>query len=383
MLNNNNSNNNLQMQQQSEGHTSHFFHNQRFHYQNQHQPSEQTYFDQVLISNYGNSNEPTYTSSLYGNTRATTNNLLQSLHLENQYYKEEPIIPCATLSYGVNFNSSNSNAMSAHSCLADKKSSTLKKTAKYACITAATSSQEYINTAYDSFNNKSFANNDQIADESSHHHHHHNLYTSEQPMDYYNSHCTHTGGMSKNDEKINKKFGLSNEAVINRLRDKETKKENGHDRNDSWSKASDESDPFRNGATLRERNRMHILNDAFDELRKMVPKSNLNEHQRLSKIATLRLAILYINRLTFILSESGGCKPVDASLLPAPPRRRRRRKFPKVNPNESNNLELNNKIVHEGSSTSKEFSQKENNSEIVKIKNKCDKKKVKNSALLE
>ncbi len=33
---------------------------------------------------------------------------------------------------------------------------------------------------------------------------------------------------------------------------------------------------------------MHILNDAFDELRKIVPKSNLNEHQRLSKIATLR-----------------------------------------------------------------------------------------------
>lgn len=99
---------------------------------------------------------------------------------------------------------------------------------------------------------------------------------------------------------------------------------------DTFSKHSDESEQFRNGATLRERNRMHILNDAFDELRTIVPKSNLSEHQRLSKIATLRLAIHYIGALTNILQSSGGCKPVDPSLLPAAPRRRRRRKFLKV-----------------------------------------------------
>lgn len=99
---------------------------------------------------------------------------------------------------------------------------------------------------------------------------------------------------------------------------------------DTFSKHSDESEQFRNGATLRERNRMHILNDAFDELRTIVPKSNLSEHQRLSKIATLRLAIHYIGALTNILQSSGGCKPVDPSLLPAAPRRRRRRKFLKM-----------------------------------------------------
>lgn len=87
-----------------------------------------------------------------------------------------------------------------------------------------------------------------------------------------------------------------------------------------------QSNEFRNGATLRERNRMHILNDAFDELRKIVPKMNLSEHQRLSKIATLRLAIQYIDGLTRLLQTSGGCRPVDASLLPQPPRRRRKRK---------------------------------------------------------
>lgn len=98
---------------------------------------------------------------------------------------------------------------------------------------------------------------------------------------------------------------------------------------------SEDSDVSRNGATLRERNRMHILNDAFDELRKLVPKSNLSEHQRLSKIATLRLAIHYISALTRILQNSGGCRPVDPSLVPAPPRRRRRRKVVK---NESDEI---------------------------------------------
>ncbi|ESO84788.1 hypothetical protein LOTGIDRAFT_60576, partial [Lottia gigantea] len=53
----------------------------------------------------------------------------------------------------------------------------------------------------------------------------------------------------------------------------------------------------RDGATERERSRMHLLNDAFDQLRKVVPKSNLSEHQKLSKIATLRLAIHYISAL--------------------------------------------------------------------------------------
>jgi hypothetical protein len=89
---------------------------------------------------------------------------------------------------------------------------------------------------------------------------------------------------------------------------------------------SRESDLSRNGATLRERNRMHILNDAFDDLRKIVPKSNLSEHQRLSKIATLRLAIHYIGTLTKVLQNTGGILPLSPSLLPITPRRRRRKK---------------------------------------------------------
>ncbi len=88
----------------------------------------------------------------------------------------------------------------------------------------------------------------------------------------------------------------------------------------------EDNELFRSGATVRERNRMHILNDAFEELRHIVPKTSLSEHQRLSKIATLRLAIHYISALTNILMQTGGCEPVDASLLPAPPRRRRRRR---------------------------------------------------------
>ena len=57
--------------------------------------------------------------------------------------------------------------------------------------------------------------------------------------------------------------------------------------------------------TVRERNRMHALNEAFDELRRVVPKANLHDHQRLSKIATLRLAIHYISCLTQILDAHG------------------------------------------------------------------------------
>lgn len=121
----------------------------------------------------------------------------------------------------------------------------------------------------------------------------------------------------KNDEQIRKSFGILDEANQFFQRDKY-----------AGSKASEDSE-FRNGATLRERNRMHVLNDAFDDLRKIVPKTNLSEHQRLSKIATLRLAIQYIAGLTSILQKSGGCKPIDPSLLPAPPKRRRRRKIVK------------------------------------------------------
>jgi len=68
----------------------------------------------------------------------------------------------------------------------------------------------------------------------------------------------------------------------------------------------------------------------------------LNEHTRLSKILTLKKAIEYINDLTSILSETGGCKPVDASTLPAQPRRRRRRKFPKVSVNDDEAAIVNN-----------------------------------------
>ncbi|XP_052829165.1 heart- and neural crest derivatives-expressed protein 1 [Octopus bimaculoides] len=68
---------------------------------------------------------------------------------------------------------------------------------------------------------------------------------------------------------------------------------------------SKSTDSSREGATERERTRMHMLNDAFDDLRRVVPKSNLSEHQKLSKIATLRLAIHYISALASILKSTG------------------------------------------------------------------------------
>lgn len=76
--------------------------------------------------------------------------------------------------------------------------------------------------------------------------------------------------------------------------------------------------PVRSGATVRERTRMHMLNEAFDELRKVVPKSNLSEHQKLSKIATLRLAIHYISALSTLLKATGA-DPVHVLATISPP----------------------------------------------------------------
>lgn len=58
----------------------------------------------------------------------------------------------------------------------------------------------------------------------------------------------------------------------------------------------------RASATKRERARMHKLNNAYDKLRQVVPKIG-PDNERLSKIATLRLAIDYIDMLTNYLQQ--------------------------------------------------------------------------------
>ena len=55
----------------------------------------------------------------------------------------------------------------------------------------------------------------------------------------------------------------------------------------------------------RERARMHNLNSAYDELRKVLPNRHSHSHNdRLSKITTLRLAIDYIATLTNYLKDN-------------------------------------------------------------------------------
>ena len=49
---------------------------------------------------------------------------------------------------------------------------------------------------------------------------------------------------------------------------------------------------------------MHKLNRAFEELRKVIPKTSHNDDEKLSKIATLRLAIHYISVLSNILEQN-------------------------------------------------------------------------------
>uniref|UniRef100_A0A673HFE9 Fer3-like bHLH transcription factor n=1 Tax=Sinocyclocheilus rhinocerous TaxID=307959 RepID=A0A673HFE9_9TELE len=58
----------------------------------------------------------------------------------------------------------------------------------------------------------------------------------------------------------------------------------------------------RQAANIRERKRMFSLNEAFDRLRRKVP--SFAYEKRLSRIETLRLAIVYISFMTDILKNS-------------------------------------------------------------------------------
>ncbi|KAM6974391.1 pancreas transcription factor 1 subunit alpha-like [Tautogolabrus adspersus] len=58
----------------------------------------------------------------------------------------------------------------------------------------------------------------------------------------------------------------------------------------------------RQAANVRERKRMFSLNEAFDELRRKVP--TFAYEKRLSRIDTLRLAIIYISFMTDLLEQN-------------------------------------------------------------------------------
>ena len=82
------------------------------------------------------------------------------------------------------------------------------------------------------------------------------------------------------------------------------------DDDDCWSDSENQEPKrikrshVRVSATKRERARMHKLNNAYDKLRKVVPKLDCDgSNQRLTKIATLRLAIDYIGALTTFLGK--------------------------------------------------------------------------------
>ncbi|KAK6491381.1 fer3-like protein [Huso huso] len=58
----------------------------------------------------------------------------------------------------------------------------------------------------------------------------------------------------------------------------------------------------RHAANIRERKRMFSLNEAFDDLRKKVP--TFAYEKRLSRIETLRLAIVYISFMSELLKKN-------------------------------------------------------------------------------
>ncbi|XP_034560151.1 pancreas transcription factor 1 subunit alpha [Notolabrus celidotus] len=64
----------------------------------------------------------------------------------------------------------------------------------------------------------------------------------------------------------------------------------------------------RQAANVRERKRMFSLNEAFDELRRKVP--TFAYEKRLSRIDTLRLAIVYISFMTDLLEQTSHSSPM-------------------------------------------------------------------------
>ncbi|CAJ1083939.1 fer3-like protein [Xyrichtys novacula] len=64
----------------------------------------------------------------------------------------------------------------------------------------------------------------------------------------------------------------------------------------------------RQAANVRERKRMFSLNEAFDELRRKVP--TFAYEKRLSRIDTLRLAIVYISFMTDLLEQNSQNSPM-------------------------------------------------------------------------
>ncbi|VDN54980.1 unnamed protein product [Dracunculus medinensis] len=69
----------------------------------------------------------------------------------------------------------------------------------------------------------------------------------------------------------------------------------------------------RQKANYRERNRMHGLNRALDNLRQCVPLTT--QHQKLSKIETLRLARNYIAALNYILRSGTQPTPLEYAFM--------------------------------------------------------------------
>ena len=62
-------------------------------------------------------------------------------------------------------------------------------------------------------------------------------------------------------------------------------------------------------ANMRERNRMHVVNFAFDRLREVVPSYPAN--RKLSKIETLKMACSYIQELTNLLKSNAVVQGTD------------------------------------------------------------------------
>lgn len=92
------------------------------------------------------------------------------------------------------------------------------------------------------------------------------------------------------------------ESLANRLSAANMYADDDNDQNTNPNGKKSGKRPHRTAANQRERKRMKSINDAFDDLRQYIPLP-LSERAKLSKVDTLKYAIMYIGNMTETLQQ--------------------------------------------------------------------------------
>lgn len=131
------------------------------------------------------------------------------------------------------------------------------------------------------------------------------------------------GGLSRSKSGGSRGTGAAAETAARAGSSSSSSRRSGHHHHQRKGRGARERNLRRIESNERERQRMHSLNDAFQDLREVIP--HVRRGRRLSKIETLTLAKNYIKALTNVVCEMRGERvpyedlqtPADGDLSPA------------------------------------------------------------------